>query len=243
MRTRFTLIELLVVIAIIAILAAMLLPALGNARKSAQAIACLGDQKQLGTALMSYSDENNGCLIVVQYLYSGYDVYCWKNQLAPYLGFKNVHPFNAFTGMTKGVFKCPSWNLKLTNWTREGGIGWNAAIGITDDSTETSFFPIRQKVSRLSKLSETVFFQDTSCCPESVIDDKAYYAYIRTPTTRTLAATLAISDIHRGGMNTLWGDIHASWDSQKRMLAGASPSGYSGAASNYYYIRSGYSGK
>ncbi len=62
-RRAFTLIELLVVIAIIAVLMAILMPALGRAREQGKRAACLSNLKQLTFAWLMYADENNGTLV------------------------------------------------------------------------------------------------------------------------------------------------------------------------------------
>lgn len=66
-RRGFTLIELLVVIAIIAVLAAMLLPALSSAKERAKRAACSNHLKQLGIAIVLYSNDNNDKIPTAQW--------------------------------------------------------------------------------------------------------------------------------------------------------------------------------
>jgi len=77
----FTLIELLVVIAIIAVLASLLLPALGKARDKAKEANCSGNLKQQYLGLMSYADDFNGWLPPTRVDMGSCHYYYWENHI------------------------------------------------------------------------------------------------------------------------------------------------------------------
>ena len=116
MKKGFTLIELLVVIAIIAVLAAMLLPALAKAKEKARAIQCVGNLRQWGTAYQLYAADNNDFLPRrgqgVQALFQLNRPADWFNALPGYFGlstFEQMAGNNAKPAAhTQSVFICPT---------------------------------------------------------------------------------------------------------------------------------------
>lgn len=107
-RQAFTLIELLVVIAVIAILMAILMPALNLARDQGRKMKCAGNLKSLGLANSIYVSNNDGWTVPCRFIANGSTtLWTGNDQFRTYIGYKGAEP-GLSSVQTPKKFRCPS---------------------------------------------------------------------------------------------------------------------------------------
>ena len=207
----FTLIELLVVIAIIAILAALLLPALAGAKARSQAIVCMSNIKQLTLGWLLYADDIDDLLInnhgkpetTAKRDTWANNVQDWGNSddnINPiYLTDSKLGPY---VGRSAAVFKCPADRAPAANGPRIRSVAMNAMVGNPGELTN-QFNPTYVQFYRIDDMpdpSGIFVFLDEHC---DTINDGFFVNRLDTYQWGNLPASY-----HNGAANLSFADGH-----------------------------------
>jgi prepilin-type N-terminal cleavage/methylation domain-containing protein/prepilin-type processing-associated H-X9-DG protein len=208
----FTLIELLVVMAVIAILAGILFPVFAQAREKARQASCASRTKNLGTAVMLYTQDYDEQLPLAAYATSDVDFITWHDLTDPYT-------------RNKTIWHCPSSSVETAD---AGGkptthFGYNVHYLTTlarDFSNANGHRAVA--LAAVPRPAETVLLADAraSIHPSWCGDDGKF---LLPPSQADAHCWGRPNPLHQGGSNLAFVDGHVKWLRPERFYIGQEP--------------------
>ena len=208
----FTLIELLVVIAVITLLAAILFPVFAQAREKARAASCASNVKNLGLAVLLYTQDYDEQFPLAAYSRSDAEFVTWHDITDPYV-------------RSKAIWHCPSSQVQTAD---AGGqptthFGYNARYltTIAPDFT-TAAAHTAAALAAVEQPAETVLLVDAkaSIAGSWCGDDGKFLLPPSQPDAHCWGRP---NPLHQGGSSLFWVDGHVKWQRPERFYTNQAP--------------------
>jgi len=214
-RKGFTLIELLVVIAIIALLAAILFPVFARARENARRASCMSNMKQIGLALMQYTQDYDERLPFYGSTSAGDPSSTTSNYVTSTIPnwHAQVYPYVK----SWDLFKCPSApeSTDTSNAPRASGDSSYGANGVVVRWSGSATGPL--SLAAIEKTAEIIFAHELSL--------RTRLSYAWPPRTgnkyRRWIQNASYNSLHFDGANLVYVDGHVKWHKQSAICASA----------------------